>query len=447
MDLGLQTGKTILRVLTEAEREGAHVYALLQRAQESIEDVSARAFASTLIRGVTERHMTLDYAINLFALKKTENMKPQIRNILRMGAYQILFMDRVPAAAAVDACVRLARASGFQMLSGFVNAVLRQLVRGKDTIEYPTNSIRYSVPEWICNLLENTYGEAETERMLRLFNTPSDLTLRFDARLSREETARYREAMTGGNGRISVTEHMLLPYAYVVTHASDPRTLPGYAEGAFALQDAGAMLCTEACGVKPGDVVVDVCAAPGGKALHLENRLETLGEGGFVYAFDVSEAKCARIRENAARLGASRIRIDIQDARCARPDLAGMADVVLCDVPCSGLGVLGRKADIRYRLKPDDILTLSALQREIVTAAAGYLKDGGTLVYATCTLTHAENTNNQRFFAESLGLKPSSLKPFMPRVLQGEETLRDGYLTLLPGKYGTDGFFIARFTK
>ncbi|MBQ6903685.1 MAG: 16S rRNA (cytosine(967)-C(5))-methyltransferase, partial [Lachnospiraceae bacterium] len=154
MDLGLQTGKTILRVLTEAEREGAHVYALLQRAQESIEDGSARAFASTLIRGVTERHMTLDYAINLFALKKTENMKPQIRNILRMGAYQILFMDRVPAAAAVDACVRLARASGFQMLSGFVNAVLRQLVRGKDTIEYPTNSIRYSVPEWICNLLE-----------------------------------------------------------------------------------------------------------------------------------------------------------------------------------------------------------------------------------------------------------------------------------------------------
>ncbi|MBR0172896.1 MAG: 16S rRNA (cytosine(967)-C(5))-methyltransferase RsmB [Lachnospiraceae bacterium] len=446
-DLGLQTEKTILRVLTEAEREGAHVYALLQRARESIKDEYARAYASTLIRGVTERYLTLDYAIDLFALKKTRNMKPQIRNILRMGAYQVLFMEKVPDAAAVDTCVRLARETGFQMLSGFVNAVLRQMVREKDKIEYPTNSIRYSVPEWICVMLENAYGKTETERMLRWFNEPSGMTLRFDERLTAEEAARYREAIGRANGRIRVTEHRLLPYAYAVTQASDPRALPGYAEGAFALQDAGAMICAEACGVKGGDLVVDVCAAPGGKALHLENRLEACGEGGFVYAFDVSEAKCARIRENASRLRASRIRIDVQDARTAREDLAGMADVVLCDVPCSGIGVLGRKADIRYRLTPDDILALSALQREIVTAAAGYLKDGGTLVYATCTLTHAENGNNVRYITESLGLKPSSLKPFMPKALQGETTLQDGSLTLLPGKYGTDGFFIARFTK
>lgn len=447
MEQSLQTGKTVLRVLTEADREGAHVYALLQRARESIGDESVRAYVSTLVRGVTERHMTLDYAIDLFAVKKTARMKPVIRNVLRMGAYQILFMERVPDAAAVDACVRLARASGFEMLSGFVNAVLRKMVREKDSIEYPSMSIRYSVPEWICSALSEAYGEAETERMLQYFNAPSGMTLRFDERLSAAERTRLIQAMRGMHERMRVTEHGLLPYAYTLQQASDPRFLPGYAEGAFAVQDAGSMICAEACGVKAGDLVVDVCASPGGKALHLENRLEALGGGGYVYAFDAGEKKCARIRENAERLKASRIKTGVQDARTVRKDLAGMADVVLCDVPCSGLGVLGRKADIRYRLTPDDILSLAALQREIVTAAKDYLKDGGTLVYTTCTLTYAENKNNLRYFTDTLGLKPVSLKPFMPAALQGEETLRDGYLTLLPGRYGTDGFFIARFTK
>ncbi|MBR5970869.1 MAG: 16S rRNA (cytosine(967)-C(5))-methyltransferase RsmB [Lachnospiraceae bacterium] len=450
--------ESVLRVLTEGEKEGAHVYALLQRAAESgALSAKDRAFVRMLAGECIRRRLSLDDVIDRYA-KTKKPLKPVIRNILRMGVCQILYLDRVTEARAVSSSVELARGRGFGNLTGFVNGVLRKVAAEQEHIEFTSKYTRYSVPQWIWDTLAKTYGEEETEAMARAFLAVPAVTLRLDNRLTPEEqdalAKRIAASVPAEHPDCESERHPFAHYALCLRRAGDLTALCGYQEGQWMVQDAAAMLAAECAGVSSGDTVIDVCAAPGGKALQLAEMLRFLApaqqgaEAGTVYAFDLTEEKCDKIRENAARMRLDNVTVRQQDARFTDNSLIGQADVVLCDLPCSGLGVLQKKADIKYRLTEADITELAALQKEILSSAVNYLKDGGRLIYSTCTLTKEENEGVADFAEETLGLVPADLRPHLPAVLhEAVSAAHPGRVTILPGKYGTDGFFIAGFVK
>ena len=450
MGKGKDAARAALFVLLQSEQENKSVYDCLRQVQRQYEGEDARLKAriEALAIGTVRHLLQVDDCLNRFSTVKTNNMKPFIRQLLRMSAYQILFSEDTPDAPVVDHAVRLCASGGFHNLKGFVNGVLRTLVREKDNVEFTSISLRYSVPEWIVERLVSQYGEEEAERICAYAQEAPALTVRTDPRPDGEEVTLIRNRIAEEMPDVRMEAHPLLPsFAYTVSGRVSPAALPGFAEGHLFVQDAGAMLAALCCGVKPGDTVVDVCAAPGGKALLLAQLMDKTGR---VCAFDLSEEKCARIRENAERTHTENITVRVHDARQADESLRGKADLVLCDLPCSGLGVIARKADIRYRVQPEDIAALQKLQREILAASLSYLKEGGVLVYCTCTLTREENEDNARYIAKELGLRPDSLVPYLPEALPESseaETAKDGYLTLLPGRFQTDGFFIARFVK
>lgn len=446
-----------IRVLVAYDRENEAVYDLLRGEQERMNGAAEKAALQALVSDVVRRRITIDYILDLYSSTKTEQMKPALRAILRMAVARLLRSGREQEdARIVDGAVHLAKAHSLAGLAGFVNGVLRTVAREQDKIEYPNISIRYSVPEWLTKKLLSAYGETETERILAAHLEPRWVTLRLDIRLPEAERASDAEQiiLAAEEQHADAEGHPLLPYAMSLRRAGDLRTLPGFAEGVFMPQDVSSMLVTECAGIRPGFTVIDVCASPGGKSLHAAATMSALeaeegfgGPSGCVYAFDKSEEKCERIRENARRMRVENVVIKAHDARTAREDLTGKADIVYCDLPCTGLGVMSHKADIKYRLRPGDVGALQALQRQILEASVRYLKDGGVLMYSTCTLTHEENEENAAFIRDTLGLRPDNLAPFLPEVLLHTPSVTDGYLTLMPGAYRTDGFFLARFVK
>ena len=241
---------------------------------------------------------------------------------------------------------------------------------------------------------------------------------------------------------VQVCKSPYLPYAVQVHRVDGVHSLAGYEEGAFAVQDVSSMLVAEAAGIRQGDTVIDVCAAPGGKALHVAEKLKGTGQ---VIACDVSSYKTDKIEENKRRMRMENVTVKVQDARVADTSLIGQADVLLVDVPCSGLGVIGKKQDIKYRVTQDSMEELDSLQKEIVGNVVQYLKPKGTMIYSTCTMNPAENEKMVDFICRTYDMKTESMEPFMPKELQ--EEAKKGYLQLLPGIHGTDGFFLARLRK
>lgn len=451
-----------------------------------------KAFFKRVTEGTIERQLELDYYLNAFSSVPVNKMKPFVRCLLRLGIYQVLYMDNVPDSAACNEACKLAAKRGFNNLKGFVNGVLRSISRNKDRLPVPDRdrepvkylSVKYSMPEWLVELWLDEYGWQITEILLEGLLKIHPVSLRFRTSLSdagREECIRRleergAEPSPGG----------YLPYCFLLGRVDNIRRLPGYEEGSFTVQDVSSALAVEAAGLKADDFVVDVCAAPGGKSLLAAEK------AGRVLARDVSEEKTALIRENAERMRAENIEIQVFDGTQTDEGLMGRADVVLLDVPCSGLGVIGKKRDIKYRVTKEGVKSLSDLQRQIVTASAGYVKPGGTLVYSTCTIHRAENEDMVRFIARELGFMPEPLEGVLPEAvlaakkriaeLKSKETLgHDGRNTdtrkgsadagegtlltaaaaengltaeenaaciqLLPGFMESDGFFIARFRR
>lgn len=443
--------QTALEIFLEAEKTGAFAENLLRGALEKYdyEAPAQKALLKRLTEETLERLLTLDFCLDSVSSVKVERMKPLIRWLLRLSACQILFLESVPDHAACSEAVRLAKQKGFARLSGFVNGVLRGLIRKKDGFVWPDAdkepvkalSVAYSMPEWIVSLWEGQYGRERTESMLKALLIPRPVTVRFRTDVSqsliRETLERFRER------GIAVGRHPVCPKAWTLRGCDGVASLPGFPEGLFYVQDASSMLAVEAAGISPGMKVIDLCAAPGGKALL---AAEKAGETGSVLAGDVSERKTALIWENASRMGCKNLEIRVWDARRAQPGLAGSADVVLADLPCSGLGVLGRKKEIRYRVKPEDLDSLQRLQREILAASADYVKPGGVLLYSTCTVNRGENEETVRFLAEEFPFETESLDPFLPECLHSRET-KDGTRQLFCGEFDTDGFFMARLRR
>lgn len=443
--------KIALEILLESEKTGAFAQNLLRGALEKYdyEDPRQKAFLKRLTEGTLERLLTLDFCLDSVSSVKTAKMKPMIRGLLRLSAYQILYLESVPDRAACSEAVRLAKEKGFTRLGGFVNGVLRGLIRKKGDIVWPdiakepvkALSVAYSMPEWIVSLWREQYGEKRTEAMLKALLVPRPLILRFRADVPKE---RRQETLAQFKRQgIGAVSHPLYPDAFVLNGCEGVACLPGFAKGLFYVQDVSSMLAVEAAGISPGMRVMDLCASPGGKALL---AAEKTGDKGRVLAGDVSEAKTERISENAQRMGCSNLEVRVWDAAKKQPGLKEWADVVLADVPCSGLGVLGRKKEIRYRVQPGDLAALSKLQRKILAASADCVKPGGVLLYSTCTVNRGENEENVRFLTEKLGFERESLDPWLPECLHSRET-KEGCCQLFCGEYDTDGFFMARLRR
>lgn len=408
-------------------------------------DKKERAFITRVTEGTLEHLMELDYILSQFSKVKVKKMKPVIRNILRSAVYQLKYMDSVPDSAVCNEAVKLAVKKGFGPLKGFVNGVLRSAARGIDAVEYPSGlvealSVRYSMPEWILKMWLEEYGRETVEMMLADFQKEKPLTIRCN--ISRCQPAEL-EARLEKEG-VRAAGHPYLPYACRITGYDYLGDLESFREGLFAVQDVSSMLVGEIADPKPGDYIIDVCAAPGGKSIHLADRLAGTGH---VEARDLTEYKTALIRENIDRMGMKNITAVQMDASVQDASSVSKADIVIADLPCSGLGVLGKKTDLKYRVTEKQLEDLVRLQRSILDVVCGYVKPGGVLIYSTCTINRAENQENVKWFlAEHPDFAPEQLKESLCAQLQGAVG-EDGCLQLLPGVHDSDGFFIARLRK
>lgn len=411
-------------------------------------DGKEKAFIKRVCEGTIERRIQIDYVLDQYSKTPVTKMKPLIRELLRMSVYQLLFMEHIPASAVCNEAVKLAKKRRFQSLQGYVNGVLRNIDRGKENISYPDRekdllsflSVCYSMPSWLVSHFSAVYGPEACEKILKAFLEREAVCVRLDEGL----TDRERKALLGAwkPEGVEVEQHPYLSYAVKLKKAAGIRHLAGYEDGRFAVQDVSSMLVVEAAGIRPGDTVIDVCAAPGGKALHAAQKLRGTGQ---VIACDVSRYKTDKIEENRVRLGLCNVSVRVQDAREREASLVGQADILLADVPCSGLGVIGHKQDIKYRVTPQSLTEIAGLQKEIITNVIEYIKPGGILMYSTCTMNPGENEELVRWICETFGLEPVSMAERLPEPLKKEA--ERGMLQLLPGVHETDGFFFAKLRK
>lgn len=456
-----------LDVLLTLEREKQYSNRLLKAVLDKYDYLDSRdkAFIKRVTEGTLERQQELDYYLDHFSSLPVKKMKPFIRCLLRMSAYQILYMESVPDSAVCNEACKLAAKHSFGSLRGFVNGILRNLSRSKDSLPLPDEgaeplkylSVKYSMPEWLVQFWMEEYGREITETMLAALLEIHPVSLRFRGGLSRKEAEELCREIAGRGAVLK--ESPYLSCVRLLEHADNVSELPGFAGGKWTVQDVSSALAVELAGIKETDFVMDVCAAPGGKSILAAEKAAK------VLSRDVSEEKTDLIRENLSRMGAENIEVQTRDAVCFDEQYEGKADVVLLDVPCSGLGVIGKKRDIKHRVSREGMESLSALQREIARVCSRYLKPGGTLLYSTCTVNPEENEEMVRFLTGELGLKPLSLEESLPGLLlkQKRETEalryregRDHGLTaeerraciqLLPGYMEADGFFIARFQR
>lgn len=441
------TRELVLEILIEVLENGGYsntaIHNTLMKYQYM--DKQNRAFLTRLSEGVIERLIELDYVINSFSKIKVKKMKPVIRNILRMGTYQILYMEKVPDSAACNESVKLAVKKGFQSLKGFVNGVLRSISRGKENISYPQEgtlsylSIKYSMPEWILTMWLSEYTMEVVEKILKGFLEQKTTSIRVNT----EQTSVKELWDCLEKESVSVEPGRYLPYALRIHNYNYLASLTSFINGDFQVQDESSMLVAHCAGIKEGDFIIDVCAAPGGKSTHAAQILKGSGR---VLARDLTEYKTTLITENINRLHLVNIETQCQDALECDKESIGKADIVFADLPCSGLGVMKRKGDIKYKTKEEDIQELAKLQRDILAAAEQYVKPGGILMYSTCTINSYENTENMNWFLENFSFERESLNQYLPAQLR-TETTKAGYLQLLPGIHDTDGFFLVRFKK
>lgn len=437
-----------LEVMLEIMEQGVYSHYALGNtlSNHQFMEKQDRAFLTRLVQGSVERCLEIDYILDQFSKTKTDKMKPVIRNILRISVYQILYMDQVPDRAACNEAVKLVQKKGFHGLKGFVNGVLRAISRQKEQLPYPPQtdgkrylSVRYSMPEWITEKWLSLYGMEDTVRMLASQYGERKTSVRRSLQCSEEE---FLSALAA-DGCQAEPSH-LLPYAYHLSGYNFLEGMKTFQRGWFQVQDVSSMLAVEAADVRPEMFVLDVCAAPGGKSLLAADKMQGTG---CVLARDLTQQKIEKIEENVKRLGYHNLQAECWDARRMDSALLGKADVVMADLPCSGLGIIGHKNDIKYRVTEQSVQDLAALQREILSVIWQYVKPGGTLIFSTCTVTEEENLYNREWLLANTELTADSLVPYLPKRYDAYASVSEGYLQLRQGIEETDGFFIARFVR
>lgn len=441
--ISMNIREIVLDMLMELSRENVYCHLLLRDVLKKYNYLEARdkAFIKKVVEGVTERKIELDYVINSFSNTKVNKMKPLIREVLRMSVYQILYMEQVPDSAVCNEAVKLVEKRKFHGLKGFVNGVLRNIARNKETITYKDMSTKYSMPQWLVDRLLASYDKEIVEKILASFLEEKPISIRMKESLLDNRIQEILEELKRDG--VEVEKQSYLPYAYFLRKAEGLQNIKAFIQGDFTVQDMSSMLVAECADIKEKDVVLDLCAAPGGKSMHVAEKLHGTGK---VYSFDVSEKKTNYILEHVSRLGYKNVEVDVKDATVFDSFLEEKGDVVIADVPCSGIGVIGKKCDIKYRLNEEEIKHIVELQKTIMQNAWRYVKKGGTLIYSTCTICKEENEEMLKWITDNTPLCLESIDAYLPKELQSDTTMM-GYLQLLPGVHKCDGFFIARLKR
>ncbi len=425
------------KLLMKIEKDQSYSVLSLNEALKSIKFSDSRdtAFVVSLVYGVLERKLTLDYNIALYLSSSLKKLKLNVLTLLRLGAFQILYMDKIPDSAAVNETVKLIKKSGAGYASGMVNAVLRKISSNKlvlpekqQTIDYLSTA--YSVEMDIAESLVADYGFEMSENILSSFFGRRPIYIRCNTlKCSADELI-----LTLENEGISV-ENTSIADCLRIDHTGDISRLDSFKNGLFYVQDMSSQLCCKIAGVTPGDTVIDCCAAPGGKSFTLA---QYLGGKGSLISCDIHQHKKELIEQGALKLGISNLIAVCSDARNLNKSYSD-ADVVLCDVPCSGFGVMGRKPEIRYK-KRSETEGLPEIQKQILDSCSRMVRSGGVLLYSTCTLNKAENEQIcESFLAEH--------NEFMIADDDEYRNYTDRFITVFPKKESGDGFFIAKFTR
>ncbi len=420
-----------LKALYDIETNGAYTNAALKTALKSDEFSAAdRGFITELIYGVTANKGALDFIISKFSKIKLKKLSPWVLNILRMGIFQMYYMDKIPHSAACNEAVKLAGRYSHQSGRGFVNGVLRSFSREADSFAFPTSgdvvadlSLVYSYPEWITKRLVEGIGARQCEELYKENNRPHHTAVRVNTlRTDADSLCKILNDEGIIAERISEPDNALIIKGSINIERSK-----AYKEGLYSLQNLSSQMAVQVLDPKPGDTVIDMCAAPGGKTCAAAERMNNCGK---IIAFDMFDHKIELINKSAKRLGISIIEGQTADSQIIQPQLAGSADRVIADVPCSGLGVIHKKPDIKWHRSEADIGELVQIQRNILETAASYVKDGGVLMYSTCTIAEEENRLNTEDF---LCKHPEFEKVFEKQILTTH--------------MGESGFYICKMVK
>ena len=427
-----------LRILDEYEAGDKYINLALSSHLTDNLSREEKAALTALLYSSVEQKLKYDYYICSISKRSESGIDPHTKNILRLGLCQLLDMHSIPDFAAVNETVKLARTKGEK---SFVNGVLRHAANNKDSLPMPDEqknyrrylSVKYSFPLAIVKHLDALYGREATESILNFYNTEkyTDITIN-----TLKITVNDYIKMLSAVG-ITAEQNELSANSIRISTSVNPERLPGFDKGYFFVQDRASAICSEVLCARENELIIDVCSAPGGKSLA---SAVLSADKADIRSFDLHESKLSLIEESANRLGLTSISVSQRDATTPDVALIGKADKVICDAPCSGLGVLGKKSDLRYK-DMDVALELPALQLQILTASAKYVKHGGVLVYSTCTLNPEEN---EKVVSQFLENNPDFvLTPFK----LGDTEHKDGTLTLLPYVNHTDGFFIAKIMR
>lgn len=436
-----------VKILLEVYMQDAYANVALARNLRQVElTAQDRRFVTELVYGTVKAGATLDWILKRYVNRPFKKIEPRLLAILRLGLYQLFYLDKVPASAACNTAVELAKKGGHRGSAGFVNAVLRTAVREPERAEFPTGkghatehlALASQHPQWLVKHWVKTLGFAEAEQLCAADNTEAPLCLRTN---TLRNTPTELAAVLNAAG-VEFTPSAWAPEGFVVTAHGALDQLAPLQDGRCQVQDESSMLVAHVVAPQPGECVIDCCAAPGGKTTHLAQLMHNQGR---IIAGDIYEHKLARIQENADRLGISIIEPVLVDAREIGTRYAGQADRVLVDAPCSGLGVLRRKPDARWHKSLQELQELPPLQSAILASAAQAVKPGGVLVYSTCTIERAENQAVvESFLQQHAMFTLEQTGSFLPlKSVHAAEQL----VQLYPHRDGTDGFFIARLRR
>jgi len=419
----------VLKALVDIETKGTYTNAALKHALSDSLSASNRALVTELIYGIVLNKTAIDYIISKYSKIKLKKMTPWVLGILRMGVFQIYYMDKIPHSAACNEAVKLAKKYSHRAGSGFVNGVLRSFARECDEFEFPKDngccqylSTKYSYPLWMVEKLVAEYGEKRCEELFEESRRPHGVFLRVNALKTDSDNVIQRLTNDG-----VVCEKTDIRNCLRINGRINVDKLSSYAEGLFSLQNISSQKTVEVLAPQPGETVVDMCAAPGGKSCAIAERMANEGK---IFSFDIFEHKVDMIKKSAQRLGINIIEACLQDASVKLEHLVEKADKVLADVPCSGLGVIHKKPDIKWNRTPEDIEELCLIQKKILDVASEYVKHGGILVYSTCTILPEENR--------------LQVADFLKRHKEYKKVSEEQMLTTTQGE---SGFYICKMVK
>jgi len=442
-----------VKILYDIDKNGAYSNISLSKHLDSgnFKDID-RAFITELVYGILKWKLTIDFIISSFSKIKPKKISPWILNILRIGVYQIIFTDKIPVSAACNESVKLAKRYGHAASSKYVNGVLRNIARNKGNIKYPDKkddlskflSVNYSHPVWMVDEWLKRYGEIFTEELLKSNNQTPHFIIRTNTLKISKTDLKKRLEEEG----FEVDYGQYIEEALIIKNPKSLHEIDAFKKGYFQVQDESSMLVASILNPEPDDFVLDVCSAPGGKATHLAQLMDNRGK---IIARDIHEHKIQLINQAAKRLGIDIIKTEIFDAVTFDEKLEEKADKVLVDAPCTGLGIIRRKPDIKWTRKKEDKNEIIKLQKKILSTSSKYVRKGGIIIYSTCTIEPEENEyiieeflkNNQDFSLEDAWVNlPENLKD-----LTGNFNERKEYIQLYTNKHGVDGFFIAKLKK